>query len=234
LIEDSGLAGKNLRVQHKRSELVAPLFRIECSEAASKQFKAHKITVILDRTQEGTMAFATETDLRYPIGKFQRPEGLTDDQRRAAIQAIEEAPAKIRAAVAGLNDPQLDTPYRPGGWTIRQTVHHLADSHMNAFTRFKLALTEDVPTIKPYLEARWAELVDSKSPVESSLEMLEGLHNRWVLLLRSLTPADLAREFLHPEHGKKMSLDQTLALYSWHGRHHAAHITSLRERNSWR
>lgn len=180
------------------------------------------------------MAFATETDLRYPIGKFQRPESFTDDQRRAAIQVIAEAPAKMRAAVADLNDQQLDTPYRPGGWTVRQTVHHIADSHMNAFTRFKLALTEDVPTIKPYLEARWAELADAKAPIGPSLEILDALHQRWIVLLGSLTPADLAREFMHPEHNRTMSLDQSLALYSWHSRHHVAHITSLRDRNSWR
>jgi hypothetical protein len=180
------------------------------------------------------MAFLTETDLRYPIGKFQRPENsLTDDQRHAAIQSIEEAPAKMRAAVAGLNDQQLDTPYRPDGWTVRQTVHHVADSHMNAYTRFKLALTEDVPTIKPYLEARWAELPDSKAPVAVSLDLIDNLHKRWVLILRSLAPADWSREFRHPEHGKMITLDQNLALYSWHGRHHIAHITSLRDRNSW-
>ena|ERR1700690_321532 len=180
------------------------------------------------------MAFATEADLRYPIGKFERPASLTDAERRAAIQQIEEAPARLRAAVAGLTDQQLDTPYRPGGWTIRQTIHHVADSHMNAFSRFKLALTEDVPTIKPYLEARWAELADSKTPIAPSLAILEGLHQRWTVLLQSLAPADWSREFLHPEHNRKISLDQTLSLYSWHSRHHTAHITSLRERNSWR
>ncbi|MGH9745874.1 MAG: YfiT family bacillithiol transferase [Candidatus Acidiferrales bacterium] len=180
------------------------------------------------------MAFATETDLRYPIGKFERPESLTADQRRAAIRQIEEASAKLRAAVAGLSDQQLDTPYRPGGWTVRQTVHHVADSHMNAFTRVKLALTEDTPTIKPYLEARWAELADSKVPIGPSLDILDGLHQRWTALFRSFAPADWTLGYVHPEHGRKMSLDQTLALYSWHGRHHTAHITSLRDRNSWR
>jgi hypothetical protein len=181
------------------------------------------------------MAFATETDLRYPIGKFLRPDGsLTGDERRAFVTQIDEAPAKMRAAVAGLNDQQLDTPYRPGGWTVRQAVHHVADSHMNAFTRFKLALTEDVPTIKPYFEARWAELADAKGPIAPALDLLEALHKRWVVLLQSLGPTDWQREFLHPEHNKKMSLDQTLALYGWHSRHHVAHITSLRERNSWR
>ena len=175
-----------------------------------------------------------ETDLRYPIGKFERPETVTDSQRRAFIDAIAEAPARLAAAVAGLTPAQLDTPYRPGGWTVRQVVHHVPDSHMNAYVRWKLALTEDEPTIKPYDEARWAELGDvSATPIETSLALLENLHKRWVLLLRSLTPAGWARKFRHPELGA-MSLNQNLALYAWHGRHHVAHITSLRERNGWR
>jgi|SRR5215469_15564876 len=180
------------------------------------------------------MAFATETDLRYPIGKSQPVSSLTPAERAAFIQQIAEAPVKLRAAVTGLDDQQLDTPYRPGGWTVRQTVHHVPDSHMNAFTRIKLALTEEVPTIKPYFEARWAELADAKAPIDPSLDLLDALHQRWVPLLRSLTPSDWQREFLHPAQNKRMSLDQTLALYAWHGRHHVAHITALRERNSWR
>jgi hypothetical protein len=180
------------------------------------------------------MAFATEADLRYPIGKFERVDTLTDDQRRERIDAIAEAPARLRAAVAGLAPEQLDTPYRPGGWTVRQVVHHVPDSHMNAYIRFKLALTEDVPTIKTYDEARWAELADAKAaPIEPSLALLENLHQRWVVFLRSLWPADWARKFRHPELGVN-SLDQYLELYSWHGRHHVAHITSLRARNAWR
>ena len=174
------------------------------------------------------------TDLRYPIGRFAYAGDGTDEQRRAFINRIDNAPARMRAAVEGLTPEQIDTPYRPGGWTVRQLVHHVSDSHMNAFTRFKLALTEDIPTIKPYLEARWAELADAKAPIVPSLDLLEALHKRWVVLLRSLAPTDWQREFLHPEHNKTMSLDQTLALYSWHGRHHVAHITALRERNSWR
>lgn len=175
-----------------------------------------------------------EADLRYPIGKFERPETITDSQCRAFIDAIAEAPARLSAAVAGLTPAQLDTPYRPGGWTVRQVVHHVPDSHMNAYVRWKLALTEDVPTIKPYEEARWAELGDvNATPIETSLALLENLHKRWVLLLRSLTPADWSRKFRHPDLGT-MSLDQNLALYAWHGRHHVAHITSLRERNGWR
>ena len=174
-----------------------------------------------------------ETDLRYPIGKAELADALAPEQRVAHIRTIEEAPAHLRAAVGGLSERQLDTPYRPGGWTVRQVAHHVPDSHMNAYMRFKLALTEDQPTIKPYEEARWAELADSRSPIEPSLALLENLHRRWVLLLSSLEPADWARKFNHPAMGS-LTLDRTLGIYSWHGRHHVAHITSLRERNGWR
>lgn len=174
-----------------------------------------------------------EADLRYPVGKFQRIENITDVQRRDFINAIAETPANLRAAVTGLNDQQLDTPYRPDGWTVRQVVHHLADSHFNSFTRFKLALTEQEPTIKPYDEKGWANLPDSKTPIELSLPMLDGLHKRWIVLLNSLTSADWQRTFRHPERGT-MTLSDNLQLYVWHGRHHVAHITSLRERNGWR
>lgn len=174
-----------------------------------------------------------EADLRYPIGKFQPVENIADAQRRAFIAAIAETPEKLKAAVAGLNERQLDTPYRPGGWTVRQVVHHVPDSHMNAFVRFKLALTEDNPTIKAYDEARWAELADAKTPVEPSLLLLESLHKRWILLLESLTPTEWQRTFRHPELGT-MTLDKNLQLYAWHGRHHVAHITALCERNNWR
>lgn len=174
-----------------------------------------------------------EPDLRYPIGKWERVENPTDAQRSAWIDAIAATPANLRVAIAGLTPAQLDTPYRPGGWTVRQVVHHVPDSHLNAYVRFKLALTEDVPTIKPYDEARWAELADVKAtPVETSLALLENLHNRWVVLLRSLAPADWARQFKHPELGA-VSLDGNLQIYAWHGRHHVAHITALRERNRW-
>ena len=174
-----------------------------------------------------------DNDLRYPIGKFERPENLTDAQRRDLISAIAEAPARLASAVANLTPAQLDTPYRPGGWTLRQVVHHVPDSHLNANVRFKLALTEDQPTIKPYDEARWAELGDMKTtPVETSLALLENLHKRWVVLLSSLTPVEWERKFKHPDLGP-MSLNQNLALYAWHGRHHVAHITSMRERNHW-
>ncbi len=150
------------------------------------------------------------------------------------LEEIEQAPAALRAAIEGLSSSQLDTPYRPGGWTVRQVAHHVPDSHMNAYIRFKLALTEQDPTIKPYDEAQWAELEDGKrGPVEISLALLDSLHYRWVLLLRKLSPADFRRTFLHPELGV-FSLNKQLALYSWHGRHHVAHITSLTERMGWK
>jgi hypothetical protein len=173
------------------------------------------------------------TDLSYPIGKFHFDGPLTQDQKAKALDDIAQTPANLRAAVSGLSDAQLDTPYRPAGWTVRQVVHHVPDSHFNAYLRFKLALTEDEPTIKPYFEDRWAELSDTKStPIEVSLTMLDALHDRWVRLLRSLKADEWKRCFRHPELGI-VSLEKNLALYSWHGRHHVAHITRLRERNSW-
>lgn len=175
-----------------------------------------------------------EADLRYPIGKCERVENLTDAQRRQFIDAIAEAPARLAATAAGLTPAQLDTPYRPGGWSVRQVVHHVPDSHINAYVRFKLALTEDVPAVKTYDEARWAELGDVRAtPIETSLALLENLHQRWVLLLCSLAPADWERKFRHPDFGT-VKLDGQIQLYAWHGRHHVAHITSLRERNGWR
>jgi hypothetical protein len=177
---------------------------------------------------------AVSEDLRYPIGQF-RYQGEPDQHRREEwIEEIAATPANLRAAVAGLSPQQLETPYRDKGWTIRQVVHHLPDSHLNAYTRIKLALTEDVPVIKPYEEARWAELPDGRTaPIELSLNLLESLHHRWVLLLRQLTPADFRRRFIHPQHGRPIELQETLALYAWHGRHHVAHITSLRRRMAW-
>lgn len=180
------------------------------------------------------VATPAASDLRYPIGKFKWSSQTTDEQRRSFIDEIEAAPARLRDAVTGLSERQLDTAYRPGGWTVRQVAHHLPDSHMNAYVRFKLALTEENPTIKPYEEARWAELTDGRiAPVEVSLALLESLHHRWVMLLRSLTPGEWLRTFKHPELGA-MTLDKTVALYAWHGRHHVAHITSLRARNGWK
>jgi hypothetical protein len=177
-----------------------------------------------------------EADLRYPIGKYQRPgSALTAEQRLELIGAIAETPLRLASALRDLSADRLDTPYRPGGWTVRQVVHHLPESHMNAYVRMKLALTEEEPTIKTYDEARWAELSDGKrSPVKPSLELLESLHKRWVLMLKTLAPADWARKFRHPDHEKLMSIDDALALYAWHGKHHVAHITSLRERNAWK
>jgi len=173
-------------------------------------------------------------DLRYPVGPFEPVSTLTPDQRRAAIDAIAEVPARLRAAVANLTDAQLDTPYRPGGWTVRQLVHHIADSHMNALTRFKLALTEDAPTVKTYEEGLWAELADTKTPpIDSSLAIIDNLHKRWVILLRSLDPVQFERKFRHPQWGLG-TVNFLLAQYAWHGKHHVAHITSLRERNGWR
>ena len=172
-------------------------------------------------------------DLRYPIGKFNYTEPLTEENRQAFLNDIAQAPAHLRSAVKKLSQAQLDTPYRPGGWTVRQVIHHLPDSHMNAFIRFKLALTEDEPTIKPYAEDRWAQLGDvAATPIDTSLCLLECLHQRWMNVLRSLSPEQWKRTFRHPELGV-MTLDKTLAMYAWHGRHHVAHITSLRARNGW-
>jgi uncharacterized damage-inducible protein DinB len=173
-------------------------------------------------------------DPRYPVGKFESRNELTPDERRELIEQIAAAPVRLREAVRNLTEQQLDTPYREGGWTVRQVIHHVPDSHLNAYIRTKLALTEDVPTIKPYDEAVWAELEDSRStPPEVSLTLLESLHARWVGLLRSLSEADFQRTFRHPEHGGIQTLDWLVAMYAWHSRHHVGHITSLRERNGW-
>lgn len=172
-------------------------------------------------------------DLRYPIGKFSYDKSLTEDQKRAFCDQIADAPHMLRAAVSGLSDAQLDTAYRPGGWTVRQVVHHVPESHMNSYIRFKLALTEDDPTIKPYAEDLWAQTADVKStPIEVSLRMLDSLHDRWVRLLRALGPDEWRRTFRHPELGS-VPLEKALALYAWHGRHHVAHITELHKRMSW-
>jgi uncharacterized damage-inducible protein DinB len=172
-------------------------------------------------------------DLRYPIGKFSVEGEITPDRRQDWISQIAAAPSLLRAALGGLSDEKLSTPYRPGGWTLRQLAHHMPDSHMNSYVRFRLALTEDEPTIKPYQEDRWAELDDARTaPVEVSLALLDSLHARWVLLLGSLADADWQRTFRHPERGP-MTLERNLALYAWHGRHHIAHVTGLRERKGW-
>jgi uncharacterized damage-inducible protein DinB len=172
-------------------------------------------------------------DLRYPIGPFVFTEGLTTDKRQALIDEIASTPEKMRAAVAGLSEEQLETPYRPGGWTVRQVVHHVPDSHLNSYVRFKLAMTEQHPTIKAYDENVWANLEDARNaPIDISLDLLASLHRRWVLFLRSLKGQDFARTFNHPELGS-VSVEKNVALYAWHGRHHVAHITSLRERMGW-
>lgn len=171
----------------------------------------------------------SERDRRFPIGTFQRPAGPLDDRVRGAlISDIERLPAEMRAAVEGMTDAELDTPYRPEGWTVRQVVHHVADSHMNAYVRFKLAATEDAPTVKPYEEARWAELPEARTaPVDISLDLIEALHRRWTLCLRHLSAAELTRTYMHPEMGS-VPIDAALSLYSWHGKHHTAHILSTR------
>ena len=171
-------------------------------------------------------------DPRYPVGKFHYDGPPTEETKERLIAEIASTPANLKSAVDGLSPAQLETPYRPGGWTVRQVVHHLPDSHMNSYVRFKLALTEDEPIIKPYAEDRWAELADTKAPIETSLTLLESLHERWIALLRSLTPEQWKRTFRHPELGP-VSLEKNLALYAWHGRHHVAHITQLREREGW-
>jgi hypothetical protein len=176
---------------------------------------------------------ATMDDLRYPVGEFSFSGTQSHDERAVLIDQIADMPDRMRAAVHGLSSEQLDTPYRPGGWTVRQVVHHVPESHMNAYIRFKLAVTEDEPTIKPYLEDRWGELQDARdSPIEPSLDLLEPLHRRWVWFLRSLKDEDFERTFQHPELGV-VSLKKNVALYAWHGRHHVAHITRLREREGW-
>lgn len=173
------------------------------------------------------------TDLRFPVGKFTPDPQVTPEKRRAAIANIAEAPAALRAAVSGLNDQQLDTPYRPEGWTVRQVVHHVPDSHINAYVRFRLALTEDAPLIKTYAEGEWAKLADARTaPVDVSIALLDALHRRWVALLDALPDDAFSRTLTHPEHGK-MKLDKLLQMYAWHGRHHVAHITGLKERMGW-
>jgi len=171
-------------------------------------------------------------DLRYPIGHFSPPASSLPGVRAAHIQTLRRLPERLRAAVSGLSDAQLDTPYRDGGWTVRQVVHHVFDSHANSYMRFKLALTEEWPTIKPYDEAAWAELADSRMPIEVSLTLIEALHGRWVGLLESLSDEDFQKGFEHPERGRQ-NLAKVLALYDWHSRHHTAHITNLRARQGW-
>jgi uncharacterized damage-inducible protein DinB len=173
------------------------------------------------------------SDPRFPIGKFHYDGPPNEEQRRNLISDIEKAPGALRSAVQGLSPQQIETPYREGGWTVRQVVHHVPDSHMNAYIRFKLALTEDEPTIKPYAEDRWAQLSDSQStPIEVSLALLDSLHDRFVQMLRGIKSEEWKRTFRHPDLGL-MPLEKNLALYAWHGKHHVAHITELRKRSGW-
>lgn len=172
-------------------------------------------------------------DLRYPVGTFSFEGTLSNEKRQAMIDQIAETPQRMRSAVNGLTEEQLNTPYRPDGWTVRQVVHHVPDSHLNSYVRFKLALTQEHPTIIAYDENVWANLEDARNaPIDVSLDLLESLHRRWVLFLRSLKGEDFLRTFNHPEIGT-VSVDKNIALYAWHGRHHVAHITALRERNGW-
>lgn len=169
---------------------------------------------------------------QYPIGKFQFDGEITSNVVGDWINEIEDLPRLLHNAVCKLDNEQLDTPYRSGGWTVRQVVHHLADSHMNAYIRFKLALTEEKPVIKPYEEGEWSELPDYKLPIDISLALLEALHIRWTKLLRSLSPADMEKTFIHPDSGE-ITVGKNIGLYAWHGRHHLAHITSLMNRKGW-
>ncbi|MGI8848702.1 MAG: YfiT family bacillithiol transferase [Pyrinomonadaceae bacterium] len=171
-------------------------------------------------------------DLRYPIGNFDKSIEITPENRQQLIETIEELPEKRKSATNDLSDEQLDTPYRPSGWTVRQTVHHVADSHLNSFMRFKLALTEELPTIRPYFEDRWAELADSRMPIDVSIKIIEGIHARWTNLLQSMSEEDFNKQLNHPDSGV-WTLEKMLALYGWHSRHHTAHINNLRIRNNW-
>ncbi len=171
--------------------------------------------------------------LKYPIGKYTPPEIITPTHLVEWTETIASLPQRLSEAVEGLTAAQLDTPYRPDGWTVRQVVHHLADSHINAFIRFKLTITEDNPTIKPYFEDRWAQLADSSMPVEVSIELLKGLHARWTVLLQSLSPDELERTYFHPQYQYTMPLAKVVGLYAWHSNHHLRHIAALKERNNW-
>jgi hypothetical protein len=171
-------------------------------------------------------------DLRYPIGRPTLSDQLSEEQREAYIADIAALPEQVEAAVAGLTPDQLDTPYRPKGWTVRQLVHHVADSHLNAYTRFKLAFTEENPTIKPYDEKAWANLADSALPIDSSILILRSLHERWTVVLGAAAPEEFARTLVHPENGV-LTIDRMLGIYAWHGKHHTAHILNLRERMGW-
>jgi hypothetical protein len=179
----------------------------------------------------------TEQELekaKHPIGLFIKPDKITQDIIKDYISSISTLPENLRKATGHLMDEQLDTSYRPGGWTIRQLVHHLADAHINGYIRFKLALTEENPNIKPYDENKWSELIDARTlPVEKSLKLIESLHYRWTVLLNSMTEEDFTKTYFHPEHGKHLILDEVLGEYAWHSDHHLAQITELKKRKGW-
>jgi hypothetical protein len=176
-----------------------------------------------------------EEELKYPIGTFKPPAEYTDQLLKTYVSEIDSLPARLRMEVLHLNDDQLDTAYRTGGWTIRQVVNHLADSHMNGLIRTKLALTEEHPVIKPYMEAYWANLADGeKMPIAAAMKILEGVHERWVILLRSFSEKEWEKGYIHPEKGRVILLKESAASYAWHSNHHLAHITRLKARNSWK
>lgn len=170
--------------------------------------------------------------LKYPIGRVEIPIEMNESRRKTFIKDIADMPELLKEAVKGLNEEQLNNPYRPDGWTLRQVVHHLADSHLNSYIRFKMALTENEPTIKTYFEDRWADLADSKTSIEPSINLIDALHTRWVILLKSLSDKDFERTFRHPDLGL-VTLNKALAIYAWHGKHHLAHITCLRDSKNW-
>ena len=177
----------------------------------------------------------TLEQLKFPIGKFEKPTTITKDDLLNWISEISTFPSRLKNEVNHLTNQQLDTKYRPEGWTIRQVVHHCADSHMNSLMRLKVTLTEDQPTVKPYYEERWAELADSKNmPIEPSLKMIEGIHERWTVLLNNLSESDYSKIFIHPEHGKAFRIDENIGMYAWHCNHHLAHITETKKRNNWK
>jgi uncharacterized damage-inducible protein DinB len=172
--------------------------------------------------------------LKYPTGKYTAPEKIKKSEVKRWIREIDKLPKRLKDAVKTMSEEQLDTPYRDGGWTVRQTIHHLADSHMNAYARFRLALTEDNPTIKPYMEAKWAELTDAKTaPVKYSLDLIRNLHKRWVMLLKTLDKDQLRRTYFHPDKNASQKLDGIVGLYAWHGNHHLAHIENLKKKMNW-
>lgn len=174
-------------------------------------------------------------ELKYPVGQYKKPDTFTKEILSTAISVIEDFPKKIKQETENLSDEQLDTPYRPEGWTVRQVVHHCADSHMNAFIRLKLALSEDTPTIKPYTEGLWAEMDDTKHfPIYSSFQIIEGVHARWAALLKNMSDIDYNRSFIHPEKGRELSLNESTDMYAWHCNHHLAHITALKNRKGWK